>query len=147
MPKASMQFKTVVPASKSEVFSYVSDLTKHGDWAGNELVIVPEDSGAGEPTTGRTYKSTATVRNLQFNAVLTVTEYAPNNRFAFKGEDSTGKFVHTFAFEAAGRETKVVRTAEFDLSVYLWIRFWVLYLPVRRPAGIKAMTNLAERFN
>lgn len=146
MPKASMKFETIVPASKTAVFKYVSDLTKHGEWAGNQLVITPEDGGDGPPTVGRKYGSTAHVKNLQFDALLTVTEYAPNNRFAFSGADSTGEFTHTFTFEPAGKQTKVVRTAEFDLSVYLWVRFWLLYLPVRRPAGMKAMANLVEQF-
>ena len=81
-----------------------------------------------------------------FDAELAVTEYSPSSRFAFRGADSTGSFVHTFQFNAVADGTEVTRTADFDLSVYLWIRFWVLYLPVRKPAGDRALENLKTHF-
>ena len=145
MPKARMTFKTIVPADQEIVFSYVSDLTKHGEWAGNELVITPADA-AQEIGVGKAYQSKATVRDLVFEAQLTISEYAPNHRFAFSGADSTGRFVHTFSFDPVEGGTEVIREADFDLSLYLWIRFWVLYLPVRKPAGERAMENLRKKF-
>lgn len=142
-----MRFETTVSAPPAEVFSYVSDLTKHGEWSGNPLEIVPLDDNATEAIkVGRRYKSTATVKNLMFDAELGVTEYAPNERFAFSGSDATGEFTHTFTFKPTSAGTHIERLARFDLSLYLWVRFWVLYLPIRKPAGQKAMARLSEKW-
>ena len=144
--KASMRFETVVPADQETVFTYVSDLTKHGEWAGNALEITAVDSDAALGV-GKVYSSKATVRDLVFNAQLSVSDYAPSDRFAFNGADSTGSFVHTFNFKPVNGGTEVTRIADFELSFYLWIRFWVLYLPVRKPAGDRAMENLRIYFS
>lgn len=146
MPQAQMTFKTVVPADQETVFAYVSDLTKHGEWAGNELVITPNDASEALAV-GKTYTSKATVRDLVFDAQLTVSGYQPSERFAFTGADSTGSFEHVFTFKSVDGGTEVTRVAGFDLSVYLWIRFWVLYLPVRKPAGERALGNLRKQFS
>lgn len=146
MPKAQMVFKTIVPAEQEAIFAYVSDLTNHGEWAGNELVITPNDADQ-ELGIGKTYTSKATVRDLVFDAQLTMSKYSPDDQFAFKGADSTGSFEHTFNFKSVDGGTEVTRVADFDLSVYLWIRFWVLYLPVRKPAGERAMENLRQHFS
>ena len=145
MPQAQMVFKTVVPADQEAVFAYVSDLSKHGEWAGNELVITPNDVGQGLAV-GKSYSSKATVRDLVFDAQLTVSQFEPSGRFAFKGADSTGSFEHTFTFKSVDGGTEVTRVADFELSLYLWIRFWVLYLLVRKPAGDRAMENLRKKF-
>ena len=129
MPQASMKFKTVVPADQETVFNYVSDLTKHGEWAGNELVITPNDANQALGK-GKSYTSKATVRDLVFDAQLSVSRYNPSDQFAFTGADSTGSFEHTFTFKTVDGGTEVTRVAEFELSLYLWVRFWVLYLPV-----------------
>ena len=143
MPNAQMMFKTVIPAAQETVFAYVADLTKHGEWARNELVITPNDANQ-TLGMGKSYTSKATVRELVFDAQLTVSAFNPSHRFGFKGADSTGSFEHTFTFKAVDGGTEVIRVAEFELSLYLWIRFWVLYLPVRKPAGERAMENLRQ---
>ena len=146
MPEASIQFSTEVSAPASEIFAYVSDLTKHGEWAANPLKITPLGGGSAEIKVGRRYKSVATVKNLTFEAELEVSEYLPPTRFAFSGSDSTGIFTHLFTFEPVSNGTKVTRSINFDLSFYLWVRFWILYFPVRRPAGRKAMEQLAQHW-
>ena len=144
--QAQMMFQTVVPAEQEAVFTYVSDLTKHGEWAGNELIITPNDTSKGLGV-DKTYTSKAIVRDLVFDAQLIVSKYRPPSQFAFKGADSTGIFEHTFSFEPVDGGTQVTRVAVFELSLYLWIRFWLLYLPVRKPAGEQAMENLRQRFS
>lgn len=45
MPTATMRLASIVPADTEEVFAYVSDLTKHGEWSANLLEIMPLDGG------------------------------------------------------------------------------------------------------
>jgi hypothetical protein len=85
------------------------------------------------------------VRGLTFTANLRVTEYQAPAHFVFDGQDSTGKFSHRFTFTPFNNGTMVTRQIDFALSFRQWLRFLVLYFPVRRPAANKALRLLKER--
>ncbi len=129
-----MRFETVIDAPQETVFAYVADLTRHGEWAGNALAIEQVGDGV--------YRSVADVGRLQFTAELVQTVYDRPHRFGFRGEDKTGSFVHTFTFETVDGRTKVTRDIQFTLSLKQSIMAKLLYFPVRRPAGIRAMSRL-----
>ena len=143
MPTASLRVSTFIQAGPEDVFAYVSDLTRHGEWSANPLKV--EAVSAGAVAAGKQYRSTATVKGLQFEAKLRVVEYDPPARFTFEGEDSTGKFRHDFAFSAIEDGTQVTRTINFTLSFRQWLRYQILYLPVRRPAARKALALLKQK--
>ncbi|MEM7798017.1 MAG: hypothetical protein AAF633_02405 [Chloroflexota bacterium] len=142
MYKASMRFHTTVEKRAEIVFDYVSDLSRHGEWAANPLTIT---SLSDEPIgVGKAYRSLAEVRSLTFEADLVVSTFERSNRFGFKGEDSTGKFKHTFLFVPLPMGSKIERIFEFELTFRQWLLFYLLYLPVRRPAGLQAMARLKK---
>ncbi|MEM7336807.1 MAG: SRPBCC family protein [Chloroflexota bacterium] len=147
MTSTTMRFDTVINGrSPQDVFEYVSDLTRHGEWAANPLEITANQNSAnGVPSVGQTFTSAATVRSLSFDAQLTITAYEPNSRFSFSGEDSTGKFEHHFSFKAVDGGTAVSRQINFTLSAMQWIIFTILYIPVRKPAGNRALELLKEK--
>lgn len=146
MYTASMRFSTTVDRPIEAVFDYVADLSKHGEWAGNPLFITPSNRDA-PIQAGKRYSSRAEVGSLTFEADLEVTEYTPYTRYKFKGEDSTGRFQHTFSFQERSEGVKIDRLFEFELTFTQWLMFYLLYFPVRRPAGMKAMSRLSEELN
>ena len=143
MPSASLTFSVHVAAPPEVVFRYVADLSRHGEWAANPLQI--ELVSGGPLVNGNRYRSRAQVRGLRFEAELRVTEYEPPVRFAFEGEDATGKFTHQFTFEPQGQGTRVERKITFALTLRQWLMFYLLLFPVRFPAGRRAMRLLKAK--
>ncbi len=141
MPNASMRFETTIHADPETIFAYISDLSRHGEWAGNSLSITPVE--ADQPiAVGQCYHSQADVGSLHFEAELTITKLDPPHQFAFRGSDSTGKFHHTFTITPKTEHSIVQRQFDFTLTFVQWMMFYVLYFPVRRPAALKALARL-----
>jgi uncharacterized protein YndB with AHSA1/START domain len=144
MPTPSFSVSTEIRAELDAVFAYVSDLAKHGEWAGNELrVDALDDSPIG---VGKKYRSHANARGRAFHADLVVTEFSAPNVFAFAGSDETGKFSHRFTFEKIENGTRVTRTVRFDLSLGQYLFYLATLQRVRLPAARAALEKLQTRF-
>jgi uncharacterized protein YndB with AHSA1/START domain len=143
MPTTSTSFNTNINARPEVVFAYVADLTQHGEWTANPVQI--EALASGPVTVGSRYRSTARVNGILFTAELRVTEYQPPTRFAFVGEDKTGKFEHQFTLRSDQGGTRVERKINFTLTLSQWLMFQILLYPVRLPAGKKALHLLKDR--
>ena len=140
MPKPSFSVQVLTTASPEAAHAYVSDLTRHGEWAANELTV---EAVSAEPVTiGSQFRSSADVGNLHFDATLTITQLDEPKTFAFSGKDKTGRFEHTFTFTPKTGGTLVTRKLQFDLTPMQFMMYLLLYFPVRLPAGRKAMERL-----
>ncbi len=142
MPTPSFSVSIEIRAEPKAVFAYVSDLSKHGEWAGNELRVEPIDSSP--IGVGKKYRSFANARGREFHADLTVTEFSPPNVFAFAGGDETGKFSHRFTLERIENRTRVTRTVNFDLSLGQYIFYLMALNRVRLPVAKVALEKLKE---
>ena len=143
MPNASLHIGVHINARPEQVFAYVSDLTKHGEWSAHPLSIRALTSGS--IRVGSEYRSQAVANGIEFNAKLHVTEYEPPLRFSFVGEDSTGRFEHRFTLQQQNGGTRVERSIRFDLTFRQWLIFLVLFFPVRLPAARKALNQLKTK--
>jgi len=143
MPKASFRVQTTIYAKPEVVFAYVTDLTKHGEWAANPVQI--KAISPGSVMVGSRYHSTAQVKGLVFTTELRVTAYQPPSGFAFTGEDTTGRFEHQFAFRPYNHGTRVERQVNFALTWPQWLMFEISLYPVRLPAARKALNLLKAR--
>lgn len=143
MPTPSFAVSTEIRAAPETVFAYVSDLSKHGAWAANDLRVEPRDNTP--LSVGKKYKSTATVGGRDFHAALQITAYDPPRVFAFSGSDETGTFSHRFMFDPVENRTRVTRTVSFDLSLPQYAFYLLALNRVRLPAAHKALGRLKER--
>lgn len=143
MPSPSFAVSTEIRAAPETVFSYVADLSKHGEWAANELRVEPLDNSP--LGVGKKYHSVATVGGREFHADLQVTQYDAPTQFAFSGHDETGKFFHRFTFEPVENRTRVSRTVSFDLSLPQYAFYLVALNRVRLPAARGALERLKDR--
>lgn len=142
MPSPSFTVSIEIRAQPDTVFAYISNLSKHGEWAANELrVQAVDDSPSG---VGKKYRSEANARGSEFHAELIITEFSAPNIFAFSGSDETGKFSHRFALEKIAQGTRVTRTANFDLSLSQYIFYLIAFNSVRMPAARRALERLRE---
>ena len=143
MPIASFRVSIKINASPDKVFAYISDLTRHGEWAADPLQIAALTPG--QISMGSRYRSTAQSHGITFNTELEVTEYSAPSRFAFVGEDATGKFSHVFTFQTHQGGTLLTRRINFTASFFQWLVFWVLLYPARIPSARRTLELLKAR--
>jgi uncharacterized protein YndB with AHSA1/START domain len=143
MPGTKFRSSVSVDAKPEAVFSYVSDLSKHGEWAADPLEITPvDDSGI---AVGKRYTSAAEFRGSTVEGEQTVTEYEAPNRFAFHVKDSTSEHDHIFAFPPQGEGTLMERTAVGQWSFGTWLlAATVGGILIGKPATKKAYSRLKD---
>ena len=119
MPGTKAKYSVFINANPEEVFAYVSDLSKHGEWADDPLEITPvDDSGI---AVGKRYRSTAEFRGGTVTGEETITEYEAPRKFSFHVDDSTSKHDHIFTFTPEGEGTLMERRAIGQWSFGTWL--------------------------
>jgi hypothetical protein len=114
----------LVGTSPQRAFEYLSDFTRHAEWAQHELRIDAPQSGAA--IAGTRLQSHGRQLGQKLDDELTVTAYEPGRRFAFESRGRGGLFRHVFDFTPApggtlvGKEMTVL-SMPFPLSLTKWI--------------------------
>jgi uncharacterized protein YndB with AHSA1/START domain len=108
-----------IDAKPEDVFAYVSDLSKNGEWADAPLEITAVDGS--EIAVGKRYRSTAEFRGGTVTGEQTITEYEAPRKFSFHVEDSTSKHDHIFAFTPEGEGTLMERRTIGQWSFGIWL--------------------------
>jgi hypothetical protein len=122
-----------VNASPEAVFAYVSDLSRHHEWAAQPLVI--ETSAAGPPAAGTKARSKAHQFGRDNANELVVTEIDPPRRFAFEAFGREGRFIHSFDLRPVDGGTRLTKT--FDvLEVNFFIRMLMPVFAVLAPRSL-----------
>lgn len=106
---AIIERQTTVNAPAEKVFSYVSDIPRHGEWAAHKLEIEP--SSQGQIAVGSSFNSVGHEMGTHRGKV-TVTELVPNSKLVYEAEDDTGRFRHHFMLEEEGGATRVTKGVE-----------------------------------
>ena len=130
----TFEAKTVISAPPQTVFDYVSDFTKHGDWAGHGLQVTKDSDGP--VAIGSTYSTVAKQFGTQ-REHSTVTELEPNRVFGWDSKGALGTVHHRFTVEAADGGTNLMKSAEFlERSFLAKMTSWKISRDV--PAGLRA---------
>ena len=104
MAKAQRLIRTTPEAA----FTYLSDLTRHGEWAINPgLTIVQTSPGAVMP--GATFRSRGSQFGMRMEDELKVIDFQPPLRFAFESTGRSGVFRHVFEFRRENDGTLVTK--------------------------------------
>jgi hypothetical protein len=102
MPRAQRFIRTTPEVA----FTYLSDLTRHGEWAINPgLKIVQTSPGAVMP--GATFRSEGTQFGMHLTDELKIIDFQPPLRFAFESTGRSGVFRHAFEFRRESNGTVV----------------------------------------
>ncbi len=89
MPGSKTQ--TTINATPQQVYDYLADLPRHGEWAAHPLVIkLSSDSPV---AVGSTFTSEAKMMGAH-HATVTLTALEPPTRIAYVAEDDTGRWQH-----------------------------------------------------
>ena len=98
-----------IAAPAGKVFDYVSDFTRHGEWAGHGLEVSKE--GDGPVAVGTTFATTAKQFGTQ-RETSTVTDLTPGQTFGWDSKGALGRVHHWFTVTDDGGSTTLAKGAE-----------------------------------
>lgn len=98
----------LIKTTPEVAFTYLSDVTRHGEWAVNPGVKLQQTS-PGAVMIGATFRSRGRQFGITMEDEVTVTEFRPPERFAFESEGKSGVYRHSFDFEVSDGGTLVTK--------------------------------------
>ena len=135
--------KILVNAAPEQVFTAISDLTRHAAWAAHPITI--EAVGEGSPQVGSTYKCTHKGRP---GDMVTVTEMVPNQRFGFGSVmPNKAEFKFTMTVSPQGEGSLVTRSgkpAKLPGATKLILLAFPLIMIMVNSAENKFLRNMKE---
>ena len=121
-----------IHAPVGRVFGYVSDFTRHGEWAGHGLEVTR--SGEGAVAVGTTFSTTAKQFGTQ-REQSTITELTPGRTFAWDSTGALGRVHHWFSLSEESGSTTLSKGAEMvDPTFLAKVTSWKLSKDI--PKGI-----------
>jgi hypothetical protein len=121
-----------IGAPAGRVFDYVSDFTRHGEWAGHGLEVMKSTDGP--VAVGSTFSTTAKQFGTQ-REQSTITELTPGRKFAWDSTGALGRVHHWFSVSEEGASTTLSKGAEMvDPTLLAKLTGWKLSRDI--PKGI-----------
>ncbi len=121
-----------IGAPAGRVFDYVSDFTRHGEWAGHGLEVMKSTDGP--VAVGSTFSTTAKQFGTQ-REQSTITELTPGRKFAWDSTGALGRVHHWFSVSEEGASTTLSKGAEMvDPTLLAKLTGWKLSRDI--PNGI-----------
>src|SRR5690242_17976778 len=99
-----------IDAPRDAVFAYVSDFSRHGEWAGHDLQVSRADSGPVQ--VGTTFSTVAKQFGTQ-REQSTITQMTPPQEFGWESTGALGRVHHWFSLREASGTTTLTKGAEF----------------------------------
>jgi uncharacterized protein YndB with AHSA1/START domain len=127
---SAVERQITINAPPTEVFAYVSDFSRHPEWA--DVTVKMESTSDGPVGQGSTFKSVGHQLGRDFPAEITVTEFVPGEKLAFEAEGDAFHFRHHFLLRPEDGGTRLVKGVE---RVRIALPFSLL-LPVLQLAGV-----------
>ena len=108
--------RTTVSVPREQVFDYVSDFSRHGEWAGHGLKVTPD--GSGPVAVGSTYSTEAKQFGTQ-RETSTVIELTPGQMFGWESKGALGTVHHWFSMAGEDGSTSLTKGIEFTHPSFL----------------------------
>ena len=144
MPTVRTTTSAHINASREDVFNYVSDLSRHGEWAADELEI--EAVSDGPPAVGSEYKSSVPFMGKEVTARTKVTALESPTRFSFTVTEPDSTHDHEFTFQDEADGTRLQRKTAHHLPFLKSIIFKLIGGPfIAKPAHKKAYAKVKDK--
>jgi ribosome-associated toxin RatA of RatAB toxin-antitoxin module len=129
-----------IARSPEDVFAYVDDLARHGEW--QQMVVSARVDGDGPTRVGTRVTEVRRLGKREETITYEVTEHDPPRAFAFRGIDGPIRPIGRATFEplADGSRTRV--TLELDFAGHGFGKF---LLPVARKVSGKQVPQDQQR--
>ena len=138
--------RRLIQTTPDAAFTYLSDLTRHGEWAGNPGLDV-EQTSPGAVMPGATFRSRGSQFGMRMEDELKVIDFQPPLRFAFESTGRGGVYRHVIEFEPANGGTlvtKEMRTIEGPRLMRTFKPISEFYLSRRMAADLKRIAKALE---
>ncbi len=140
MAKLVKNYTVHISAKPEDVVSYLSDLTKHGEW--NESLTV-EASSDGPAAVGSQYRSTGRMMGKEFQNDVRITELESPTRLSFISNDGKNDFLQEFTFQPMSGGTSLERRVSFEMNPLMKLMFDAVIGPlVASPSMNKSLKSL-----
>lgn len=140
-----LKFKIQVDAKPDEVFAYVSDVSRHGEWGNPASNLAVTKTSDGPIGAGSTFKSTQKFAGKPASAEVTIRDFQPPRRFsiaAVQGKPpKTATFIHTFTFEPSGSGTVVTKDITRENASPL-AALGIIFYPAIKADAMKGLRRL-----
>jgi len=103
-----------IRASDAAVFTYLSDVNNHAQWAAHQLEVTAKSTGPVE--VGSAFETVGHQFGDQPGTV-TITELVPNSKIVYESDGKVGQFRHGFAIKDNGDGTSLVTKTMEPLEV------------------------------
>jgi uncharacterized protein YndB with AHSA1/START domain len=135
MAGVEQQIEVNAPAEK--VFTYVADISRHGEWGNPSQKLQVQKTSEGPVGQGSTFKSVGQQFGTQ-NDEVTITEFAPNQRVVYESKGKAGHIRHTFDVAAAGGGTQLTKSFEVVKAAFPFVIFQPIVQAFLLPGNLKA---------
>lgn len=139
-------FRIQINARPEDAFGYVSDMTRHPEWANPKASLKVEAVSGGAPMVGSKYRSEGLFLKKPVSADLTITEHEAPSRFGYAVlHHQAGKkdlqYHNTYVFRAKGNGTLVEKTTGGGPPAIIGF----LVYPAIRADALKSLRNLKAK--
>ena len=122
--------RITIEAPAEEIFDYVSDLERHGEWATNPLMVTLDQP---KPVrVGTTFRSEANIMGRKTLDSGKVTEWERPLRFAYETEGSAGTVINWFDILPVGDRCTVTKGSH-NTRLSMFSRFMIPVLRLMAP--------------
>jgi hypothetical protein len=111
---STLRRSLTVSTPLERVADYLSDLTTSTQWDPHTVACVGLDDGP--PAVGARYEHTREFHGYRVTVEMTVIEYEPQRRIAWRGGNDLAQGRETFEFGVAGGETEITHSVAVELS-------------------------------
>lgn len=142
-----LKFRIEINAKPDEVFGYVSDISRHGEWGTGNLKT--EKVSDGPIGAGSKFHSTQKFQGRDASAEITMRDYDPPRMFRFAAAQKTGGgkpaiFVHTFTLTPTGSGTLVERDLTRENASPL-AALGIIFYPAIKADAMKGLRQLKAK--
>jgi len=143
MARLVFGYKVQINAKQEDVFNYISDFLKHGEWnEGLRMEAVSE----GPIAVGSLYRSIGKQIGKDVSNDVRITEYEPHSRLAFVSNDGKADFTQEIDLSPSNGGTLLERKLSFDASAILAVLFRLLIGPLIANRSMnKSLKNLKSK--
>ena len=143
MAKLVFGYKVQINAKPEDVFNYISDFVRHGEW--NEGLRM-EAVSDGPIAVDSRYRSIGKLMGKDFTNNIRITEYEPHSRLAFVSNDGKADFSQEMDFSPNNGGTLLERKLSFDASALMALLFRLLIGPLIANRSMnKSLKNLKAK--
>lgn len=107
---AVIERQITINAPPERVFAYLSDISRHAEWAGHSLKV--EKTSEGPVAVGSTFSTVGHQLGRDFEAEVRITELVSNEKLAFEAEGKDFHFSHHFLLRSENGGTRLTKGGE-----------------------------------